>query len=794
MNFKKHIKIMAIWIGLFAALAAGFSYLQGGFGRNQEVWTLSRLIEEVDKGGVKSVAISPGALHVTTKESKKFLVHNPWFNEALSERLLAKKVSFWYQPPETSLSILVWLLQVVLPVLLFVGVWFFFFRQSQASGGRAVGFGRSKAKLSDPKRQRVTFDDVEGVEGAKDDLREVVEFLRHPEKFEAVGGVIPKGVLLSGPPGTGKTLLARAVSGEAGVPFFSISGADFMEMFVGVGASRVRDLFAQAKEHAPCIVFIDEIDAVGRQRGVGMGGGHDEREQTLNQLLVEMDGFDPKEEVIVIAATNRSDVLDAALLRPGRFDRRIQVDLPNLEGRKRILKVHMAKVRLAEDVDPFVVAKGTPGFSGADLANLVNESALRAARLNKKSVQAEDLEISRDKILMGAERASLVMTPQERRMTAYHEAGHAVVAYHCPHSDPIHKATIMPRGSALGMVVRLPETDRVSLGRQRLLDDLAVAMAGRLAEEIIFGADQVTTGASSDFRMATELARRMVCEWGMSEAVGLINWRLPGADSWSGPLQDHSQKALEVIEAEVRALIDGACIRVKQLLARHHDHLELVACALLERETLSGQEIDLLLTTGSLPALITAQTDVSSQQPEQKEGADSDGRLGEAMGSMDLKAQDASFQADAQAGEQANTLLDGQAGEQADAHADGQAGEQASQRAQAVKGEEKGIDGKEADGEEADGEEADGEISAPVPTAHTRSSGMPNPDGDGFGKVNGPFGADQARSGQPLAQGEASQIDGGQSHEGQTNADQTNAGKSLDGLTQGTPTRTDKHG
>merc|ERR1712005_24800 len=407
-------------------------------------------------------------------------------------------------------------------MLLLIGVWVFFMRQMQSGGGKAMGFGKSKAKLLNEAHGRVTFEDVAGIDEAKQELQEIVEFLKDPGKFQKLGGKIPKGALLVGPPGTGKTLLARAIAGEANVPFFSISGSDFVEMFVGVGASRVRDMFDQAKKNAPCIVFIDEIDAVGRHRGAGYGGGNDEREQTLNQLLVEMDGFEGNEGVIVIAATNRPDVLDPALLRPGRFDRQVVVGLPDIIGREQILKVHMKKVPLADGVEPRVIARGTPGFSGADLANLVNEAALLSARKGKLEVSMEEFEQSKDKVMMGSERRSMVMTEEERKLTAYHEAGHAVVAAYSPASDPIHKATIIPRGRALGMVMRLPEGDRVSMPLNKLYADLRVACGGRIAEEMIFGEDKITTGASSDIRMVSDIARRMVTEWGMSEKLGFL--------------------------------------------------------------------------------------------------------------------------------------------------------------------------------------------------------------------------------------------------------------------------------
>ncbi len=487
------------------------------------------------------------------------------------------------------------------PMLLLIGVWIFFMRQMQGKGGAggAMGFGKSRAKLLTEKHGRITFDDVAGIEEAKSELEEIVEFLKDPQKFQRLGGKIPKGALLVGPPGTGKTLTARAVAGEANVPFFTISGSDFVEMFVGVGASRVRDMFEQGKKNAPCIIFIDEIDAVGRHRGAGLGGGNDEREQTLNQLLVEMDGFEATEGVILIAATNRPDVLDPALLRPGRFDRQIVVPLPDVKGREKILEVHMKKVPLANNVQPSVIARGTPGFSGADLANLVNEAALLAARRNKRVVGHQEFEDAKDKVMMGSERKSMVMTENEKKLTAYHEAGHAVIAVHEVESDPIHKATIIPRGRALGMVMRLPEGDRISMSRAKLKADLAVAMGGRIAEELIFGADKVTTGASSDIRMATDIARRMVTEWGMSDKLGPLRYSADQEEVFLGhsvaQSKNMSDNTASLVDSEIRLIVETAYARARQLLTDHMDHLHLVAKALLEYEMLTGDEIRGLL-------------------------------------------------------------------------------------------------------------------------------------------------------------------------------------------------------
>jgi cell division protease FtsH len=484
-------------------------------------------------------------------------------------------------------------------MLLVVGVWIFFMRQMQSTGGKAMGFGKSRARLLSEKTGRVTFEDVAGIDEAKQELEEIVEFLKDPQKFQRLGGKIPKGVLLVGPPGTGKTLLARAIAGEANVPFFTISGSDFVEMFVGVGASRVRDMFEQGKKNAPCIIFIDEIDAVGRHRGAGLGGGNDEREQTLNQLLVEMDGFESNEGVILIAATNRPDVLDPALLRPGRFDRQVVVPNPDVLGREKILKVHMGKVPLAPDVEPKIIARGTPGFSGADLANLVNEAALLAARAGKRVVTMTEFEAAKDKVMMGAERRSMVMTEEEKRLTAYHEAGHAIVAVNEVESDPIHKATIIPRGRALGMVMRLPEGDRISVSRAKLKADLAVAMGGRIAEELIFGKDKITTGASSDIKMATDIARRMVTEWGMSEKLGPLTYGENDQEVFLGhSVATHknvSEATAKTIDEEIRGIVETAYARAHTVLTDNLDKLHAMAQGLLEFETLTGDEIRQLL-------------------------------------------------------------------------------------------------------------------------------------------------------------------------------------------------------
>jgi cell division protease FtsH len=485
------------------------------------------------------------------------------------------------------------------PMLLLIGVWIFFMRQMQSGGGRAMGFGKSRARLLTEKSGRITFEDVAGIDEAKSELQEIVEFLRDPQKFQRLGGKIPKGCLLVGPPGTGKTLLARAIAGEANVPFFTISGSDFVEMFVGVGASRVRDMFEQGKKNAPCIIFIDEIDAVGRHRGAGLGGGNDEREQTLNQMLVEMDGFESNEGVILIAATNRPDVLDPALLRPGRFDRQVVVPNPDVMGREKILKVHMRKVPLASDVDAKTIARGTPGFSGADLANLVNEAALLAARIGKRVVAMAEFEHAKDKVMMGAERRSLVMSDDEKRMTAYHEGGHAICSITLPECDPVHKATIIPRGRALGMVMSLPEGDRYSTSKLKLKQQLIMAMGGRAAEEIVFGPDKVSNGASGDIKMATDMSRRMITEWGMSEKLGMISYGDNGQEVFLGHSVTQNKNVSEAtareIDNEIKTMIDHAYSEANRILTERRADLESLAQGLLEYETLSGDEIQAVL-------------------------------------------------------------------------------------------------------------------------------------------------------------------------------------------------------
>ena len=571
-----------------------------GAGRPEQI-TYSQLVQRVEAGDVKEATIRGDQVNGVYKNNGRFTATTPYPNEQLVNSMLAANVNV--DAKTTRQSIWMSLLMGILPIALLVGVWIFFMRQMQGGARGAMGFGKSKAKLLTEHKGRKTFDDVAGVDEAKEELQEVVDFLKDPGKFQRLGGKIPKGALLVGPPGTGKTLLARAVAGEAGVPFFSISGSDFVEMFVGVGASRVRDMFEQAKKNAPCIVFIDEIDAVGRHRGHGLGNSNDEREQTLNQLPVEMDGFEANEGIIIIAATNRPDVLDPALLRPGRFDRQVVVPIPDIEGREKILSVHMKKVPLAPDVNPRTIARGTPGFSGADLANLVNEAALLAARRNKRLVAMQEFEDAKDKVMMGAERRSMVMTDDEKKMTAYHEAGHAIVSVFEPASDPIHKATIIPRGRALGMVMRLPERDSYSYHRDKMHANLSVAMGGRVAEELIFGHDKVSSGASSDIQYATSLARSMVTKWGMSDKLGPLQYE----DQQEGYLGMGGSQRLfasdetnKVIDSEIRALVDGAHARATDILKVNEDKLHLLAQAMLEYETLSGDEIKELLDSGKI--------------------------------------------------------------------------------------------------------------------------------------------------------------------------------------------------
>ena len=553
----------------------------------------SEFMEASKAGRVEEVVIKGDNLHGTYKENGDEFISKVPPEENIVDRLADTGVRIKAAEPDPPKIRLIDIFFTVLPILLLIGFWYFIMRQMNGrGGGGAMGFGRSRAKMLTEAQGQVTFKDVAGIDEAKEELQEVVEFLKDPEKFQRLGGKIPKGALLVGSPGTGKTLTARAVAGEAGVPFFTISGSDFVEMFVGVGASRVRDMFEQGKKNAPCIIFIDEIDAVGRHRGAGYGGGNDEREQTLNQLLVEMDGFESNEGVIILAATNRPDVLDPALLRPGRFDRQIVVPLPDVKGREAILKVHMKKVPLANTVDASIIARGTPGFSGAELANLVNEAALLAARKNKRVIGMEDLEEAKDKVMMGAERRSMAMNEDEKKLTAYHEAGHALVALNEPESDPIHKATIVPRGQALGMVMRLPEGDRYSYSLAKMKANLSVGMAGRVAEEVIFGEEHVTNGAAGDIQQVSQMARAMVMQWGLSEKIGMVDF---GDDPATYNQRRISPQMSAEIDAEVRRFIDEGYDRAKKIITDQIDDLHTIAKALLEYELLSGDEIKALL-------------------------------------------------------------------------------------------------------------------------------------------------------------------------------------------------------
>ncbi|KQN77309.1 ATP-dependent zinc metalloprotease FtsH [Devosia sp. BK] len=594
-NFRN----FAIWLVILFMLMGLFQVFQSST-RTMSVGekTYSQFISDVAAGRVSSVTITDDVVSGVLNDSTRFETVIPAGADIIS-RLEAENVSITARAPESSpfWSIL---LSSWLPFIVIIGVWFFFIRQMQGGGrGGAMGFGKSRAKLLTETQGKITFEDVAGVDEAKQDLEEIVEFLRDPGKFQRLGGKIPRGVLLVGPPGTGKTLLARSVAGEANVPFFTISGSDFVEMFVGVGASRVRDMFEQAKKNAPCIIFIDEIDAVGRQRGAGLGGGNDEREQTLNQLLVEMDGFEANEGIILIAATNRPDVLDPALLRPGRFDRQVVVPNPDVSGREKVLKVHVRKVPLAPDVDLKVLARGTPGFSGADLMNLVNEAALMAARKNKRFVTHQEFEDAKDKIMMGAERRTMAMTDDEKKLTAYHEAGHAIIALKVAGIDPIHKATIIPRGRALGMVMTLPENDTYSFSREKALARLTMLFGGREAEIIKFGPAKVTSGASGDIQMATSLARSMVMEWGMSERLGRVRYKSNDQEVFLGhsvtQSNNMSDETAKLIDEEVRKLIEDGEASARDILTTYNDQWEAIAQALLEFETLTGDELRALM-------------------------------------------------------------------------------------------------------------------------------------------------------------------------------------------------------
>jgi len=609
---------MALWVVIIVMVVLLATMLRQG---NQAPPPLaySDFLELVEHGEVESVVIEENLISGKKSDGSEFTTYAPAITEGLVDQLRSKVATLDARPkPEAGFwrqILIMWF-----PLLLIIGLWIFFIRQMQAGGGKAMSFGKSRARLLTENQHRVTFEDVAGVEESKVELEEIIEFLREPKKFTRLGGRIPKGVLLIGPPGTGKTLLARAVAGEAGVPFFSISGSDFVEMFVGVGASRVRDLFLQGKKNAPCIIFIDEIDAVGRHRGAGLGGGHDEREQTLNQLLVEMDGFESNEGVILIAATNRPDVLDPALLRPGRFDRRVVVPRPDLRGRIAILKVHTQRVNLSDDVDLEVIARGTPGFVGADLQNLVNESALLAARRGANQVHRIDFESAKDKVVLGTERKSLIMSDEDKRATAYHEGGHALVALLSPHADPVHKVTIIPRGMALGVTWTMPLEDQYSLTRDQLIARIRHAMGGRAAEELVFG--QFTTGAANDLKQATEMARRMVCSYGMSEKIGPVSFADDDHDVFLGrdfvARKDYSGWKAREIDDEITRLLHSLYEEAKTLLCEHRATLDRISEALLERETLEASELKLLVENRPLPPLPTPVSTAKKGDPPPK--------------------------------------------------------------------------------------------------------------------------------------------------------------------------------
>lgn len=595
------LRDLAIWGFLALSLIAVFSLTQKPVtpGTTSEI-PYSQLLAEIDGGQIKEVITSGDIIEGQKKDGSKFVSVIPDQAIDIIPRLERAHVSIKAKPQARRPSFLMSLIGNLLPLVLMIGVWFLLMRQmSGGKGGGAMGFGKSKAKLLTEAKARVTFEDVAGIDEAREELQEIVDFLKDPSKFQRLGGKIPKGALLIGSPGTGKTLIARAVAGEANVPFFTISGSDFVEMFVGVGASRVRDMFEQAKKNAPCIIFIDEIDAVGRHRGAGLGGGNDEREQTLNQLLVEMDGFEANDGIIIIAATNRPDVLDPALLRPGRFDRQVVVSLPDINGREKILKVHMKKVPLSSDVDPKTIARGTPGFSGADLMNLVNEASLLAARRGMRLVTMREFEDAKDKVMMGVERKTMAMSDDEKKLTAYHEGGHALVALTVPHTDPVHKATIIPRGRALGMVMQLPERDRLSWSYQQMMSRLAVVMGGRVAEELIFGKEAITSGASSDLDQASKLARSMVTRWGFSDKLGKVAYGENQEEVFLGHsvarTQNISEATAQIIDDEVRRLTDWGYAEATRILTERREDLEIIGKGLLEFETLTGDEILALL-------------------------------------------------------------------------------------------------------------------------------------------------------------------------------------------------------
>ncbi len=596
MNFSRN---MALWIVVALLVFALFNLFQGTSQRTQQTTlAFSDFLTSVEAGDVRDVTIQGAGISGHYRDGRNFATYVP-DNTNLVPLLSKRGIRISALPFDKDSPTLFNILISWFPMMLLIGVWIFFMRQMQSGGGKAMGFGKSKARLLTEKSGRVTFEDVAGIDEAKQELEEIVEFLKDPQKFQRLGGKIPKGCLLVGPPGTGKTLLARAIAGEANVPFFTISGSDFVEMFVGVGASRVRDMFEQGKKNAPCIIFIDELDAVGRHRGAGLGGGNDEREQTLNQLLVEMDGFESTEGVILVAATNRPDVLDPALLRPGRFDRQVVVPNPDILGREKILKVHMRKVPLAPDVDPRVIARGTPGFSGADLANLINEAALMAARTSKRVVTMADFENAKDKVMMGAERRSMVMTEKEKAATAVHEAGHAIVTIHMPEADPLHKVTIIPRGRALGVTMSLPERDMLSYSKIWCISRLAIMFGGRVAEQAIYGMEHLNTGAGNDIQQATDMARRMVTEWGFSDKLGPLRYSENEEEIFLGrSVTQHknvSDSTAELIDIEIRQLVEDGEKTAWKIMTEHRDELDIISKALLEYETLSGDEVKALI-------------------------------------------------------------------------------------------------------------------------------------------------------------------------------------------------------
>ena len=593
-------KNLALWLVIGMIMIALFNIFNQPLDNQSDV-IFSEFMDQIESGKISEVTIQGDRVSGKYTDGSSFQTMTPSKDQDLVRVLREKGVRIVVVPPEQTS----WYMNILIswfPMILLLGIWIFFMRQMQSGGGKALSFGKSKARLMNEDKNKITFKDVAGVDEAKEELHEIIEFLKEPQKFNKLGGKIPKGVLLVGPPGTGKTLLAKAIAGEANVPFFSISGSDFVEMFVGVGASRVRDLFEQGKKNSPCIIFIDEIDAVGRHRGAGLGGGHDEREQTLNQLLVEMDGFENNEGVILIAATNRPDVLDPALLRPGRFDRQVMVDRPDVKGREGVLKVHTATVPLTENVDLKTIARGTPGFTGADLANLVNEAALLAARDDKKCVGNDDFESAKDKVLMGVERRSMVISEKEKRTTAYHEAGHALVALKLPGTDPLHKVTIIPRGRALGVTMQLPEDEKHTYPRNYLYNNLAIFMGGRVAEEICLG--QMTTGAGNDIERATEMARKMVCEWGMSEKMGPLTYGSKEEQVFLGKdfsqQKNFSDQTAKLIDQEVKALVMSGYEKACEIITEHRDSLEKMALALLDRETLDASEIKEIIK-GKIP-------------------------------------------------------------------------------------------------------------------------------------------------------------------------------------------------